>query len=153
MRDSLETLLPILLPRAIHWVNEQSQHILDTGEALSERGVQIARLVGVSAPEHIRVSVVSSLPLPDDPELRNVAIQTGLLGPGMVGVTYGYGIYMCDGSLSNRLLSHECRHVAQYEEAGSIENFLPIYLQQIVQFGYRDAPYEVDARQHEIDVV
>ncbi len=152
MNESLESLLPILLPRAIHWAKHQSQNILETGNALSDSGLRIARSVGVSMPEEIRVAVVPSLPLPEDPELRAVAIQTGLLGPNMVGITLGYGIYLRDGFVSNRLISHECRHVFQYEEAGSIEDFLPIYLQQIVQYGYDDAPYEVDARNHETEV-
>jgi hypothetical protein len=33
---------------------------------------------------------------------------------------------------------------------GSIAAFLPTYLQQIVDFGYANAPFEVDARRHEI---
>jgi hypothetical protein len=70
----------------------------------------------------------------------------------MAGVTFGYGIYICDGQVSNRLISHECRHVYQYEAAGSIAAFLPIYLHQIATVGYDDAPYEIDAREHEIDV-
>jgi hypothetical protein len=68
----------------------------------------------------------------------------------MVGLTLGHGIYVCDGHFSNRLISHECRHVHQYEEAGSIRAFLPLYLQQIAEYGYEGAPYEVDARDHEV---
>ena len=41
----------------------------------------------------------------------------------------------------------------QYEEAGSIADFLPVYLKQIVEFGYDSAPLEVDARAHERDGV
>ncbi len=70
----------------------------------------------------------------------------------MVGLTLGHCIYICLGHNSNRLLSHECRHVHQYEIAGSIATYLPNYLQQIVDFGYEDAPFEVDARAHETDV-
>lgn len=151
MSSDLQEILPFLLPRAIGWVKEQSEHILGAGSPLNDTGLSIARAVGVASPEHIRVCVVSELPLPNDPELRNVALDTGLLGPGMVGVTFGYGIYLCDGHISNRLISHECRHVYQYEVAGSIEAFLPIYLQQIATVGYDDAPFEIDARQHEID--
>jgi hypothetical protein len=42
--------------------------------------------------------------------------------------------------------------VHQYEAAGSIAAFLPLYLQQIVLYGYERAPFEVDARAHERDV-
>ncbi len=46
-------------------------------------------------------------------------------------------------NVNPRLLRHEFRHVHQYEKAGSISAFLPIYLGQI------DAPLEADARAHE----
>jgi hypothetical protein len=92
------------------------------------------------------------LPLPDDPELRQVALATGLLGPSMIGLTLGHSIYIVLGHHTNRLLSHECRHVAQYETAGSIAEFLPQYLQQVAEYGYANAPFEIDARQHEVDI-
>lgn len=150
--QSLESMLPILLPGAISWVKEQSELILNTGTPLTDTGVQLAKAVGVSSPEKVRIRLVRELPLPDDPMLREVALQTGLLGPNMIGVTFEYGIYVCEGHLTNRLISHECRHVYQYESAGSIEAFLPTYLHQIATVGYSDAPFEIDARQHERDI-
>lgn len=152
MNIDLASILPQLLPRAIQWAETKSSEILSTGAALSESETRLARAVGVTDTERIRVIIVSELPLPDDPELRDVALQIGLLGPGMAGLTLGYGIYICEGHVSNRLISHECRHVYQYETAGSIKDFLPLYLQQIALSGYDDAPFEVDARDHEINV-
>ena len=152
MTQSLESLLPILLPSAISWMKEQSALVLESGSPLTDTGTRLAQAVGVSCPENVRISIVPRLPLPDDPTLRDVALQTGLLGPNMIGITFGYGIYICDGHMSNRLISHECRHVFQYETAGSIDAFLPIYLHQIATVGYDNAPYEIDAREHEIDV-
>ena len=151
MPSELQALLPILLPKAIEWVNSQSENILESGSPLNDSGLSLARAVGVARPENIRILVVTKLPLPSDPDLQRVALETGLLGPEMIGVTFGYGIYVCDGHISNRLISHECRHVYQYEVAGSIAAFLPVYLQQIATVGYHDAPLEIDARQHEID--
>ncbi len=153
MPIDLQSVLPALLPRAIDWAKTRSNEILRDGEPLSEVGIKLATAVGVSSPEKIRVSAVTALPLPDDPELREVALKTGLLGPEMIGLTLGYGIYVCDGHVSNRLISHECRHVYQYESAGSIEAFLPVYLEQIALYGYHDAPFEKDAREHEINAV
>lgn len=153
MNAQLAALLPRLLPRAIEWAEGRSREILESGAPLSEIGIGLARAVGVVHPERVRVSFVTTLPLPDDPELRSAALDAGLLAPGASGLTLGYGIYLCDRSYSSRLLSHECRHVYQYECAGSIRNFLPLYLQQIVEFGYDDAPYEVDARKHETERV
>jgi hypothetical protein len=68
----------------------------------------------------------------------------------MVGLTLGYAVLVCPGyGRDVRLLSHEFRHVYQYEQAGSIAAFLPVYLQQIVTVGYQNAAYERDARAHE----
>lgn len=150
MPIDLQASLPAILPRAIAWANARSAGILAAGEPLSASGITIATAVGVSSPEKIRVLTVSALPLPEDPELKEVALATGLLGPGMIGMTLGYGIYVCDGHFSKRLISHECRHVHQYEVAGSIEKFLPLYLQQVALHGFHDAPFEADARAHEI---
>ncbi len=150
MATNLSSILPQLLPKAIDWAEKRSAEICSSGMALTEREKRIARAVGVSHPEKIRISIVSSIPIPDDPMLQKVAIETGLLGPDTAGLTLGYGIYILADHKTNELLSHECRHVYQYETFGSIGEFMPIYLQQIAQYGYEDAPLEVDARQHEI---
>jgi hypothetical protein len=78
-----------------------------------------------------------------------VALQTGLIDPDMAGGTFGYGIYACADHVTNRLLAHECRHVFQYESAGSIAAFLPAYLQEIAERGYFECSFEVDARRYE----
>ncbi|QHE84813.1 hypothetical protein [Hydrogenophaga sp. BPS33] len=149
MNFDLAAVLPLLTPKAIAWAEERESEILLSGKALPEEDLALAMQVGVANPEKIRLVFVTHLPLPADPMLRQAALATGLLGPNMIGLTLGYGIYICNGHNSARLLSHECRHVHQYERAGSIATYLPKYLQQIVEFGYTDAPYEVDARAHE----
>ena len=113
--------------------------------------LEIARAVGVAEPERVRVEMVGdSLPMPDDPALRQAAMQAGLLAPGMVGLTLGYSIFICAGHKTRRLLSHELRHVHQYEQHGLIAGFLPLYLKQVIEAGYREAPFERDAREHEL---
>jgi len=150
MSLDLASLLPILLPRAIAWAERQEKRVLAEGTPLSAHWQALARSVGVQEPERIRVVVVDALPLPDDPDLQAFALQTGLLGPGMIGLTLGYAVFACRGhDASPRLLSHEFRHVHQYEVFGSIKQFLPVYLEQIAQFGYDDAPLEEDARANE----
>lgn len=150
MNVDLRTALPFLLPKAIAWAEQRSAEILAKGFALDKAGLAIARRVGVANPELVRVLLVAGLPQPSDPQLQQAAIATGLLGPGMVGLTLGYGIYICNGHYTARLLSHECRHVHQYEQAGSIGAYLPAYLNQIIELGYLNCAFEVDARQHEI---
>jgi len=149
MTFDLSVALPVLAPKAISWAEAQYSTIAQEGQPLNEVLLAVARSVGVLHPELIRVSEVPSLPLPEDIELKQAALATGLLGPGMVGLTLGYGVYICQGHGNVRLLSHEFRHVHQYEQAGSIAAFLPIYLQQIVTVGYNNAPFEIDARAHE----
>ena len=153
MTFDLAEALPRILPRAIAWAEARSSEILAEGAPLTSSGLTLAGAVGVVSPQHIRVKVVDHLPLPEDAELREAALETGLLGPGMVGLTFSYGVYVCQGHLTNRLLSHEYRHVYQYETAGSIALYLPLYLGEIVKYGYEQAPLEVDARNHERDVV
>jgi len=150
MSSGLQELLPMLVPKAIEWANARSREILDSGTPLTEAELQLAILVGVSSPEKVRILNVSSIPLPDDPQLRSVALQTGLFGPGTVGLTLGHGIYLRDDSRISRLIRHECRHVHQYEQAGSIDKFLPVYLQQIAEYGYTRSPLELDAIRHEV---
>ena len=149
MMYDLAAVLPKLLPQAIEWVESCSAEILSKGKLLTAAGIKVARSVGVLDPEKIRVELVESLPLPVDQMLQDVALQTGLLGPDMAGVTFGHGIYACTDHVTNRLLAHECRHVFQYEAAGSIAAFLPVYLQEIIQYGYFESPFEADARQYE----
>jgi hypothetical protein len=142
----LKVELPRLLPPAIAWAEAHEREVLAQGSPLNPEGIRLARIVGVQSPERIRVSLVAQVPLPEDPELRAVAIHTGLLGPQTGGLTLGYGIYIVHLHLTGRLLSHECRHVHQYEHAGSIAAFLPVYLQQIAEVGYARAPLELDAQ-------
>jgi hypothetical protein len=90
--------------------------------------------------------------IPVTPAFRRLAKETGLIEPHTGGITLGRGIYILDGEVSNRLVSHELRHVHQYEAAGSIAAFLEIYLMQIATVGYDDAPLELDAQRYERDV-
>ena len=147
---NLQSVLPVLVPKAIAWAHAQAADAARMGNPLQDTELEIARQVGVARPERIRVAVTTRLPQPEDPELKQAAEQSGLLGPNMAGLTLGYAIFIRYGQYSVRLLSHECRHVHQYEQAGSIEAFLRVYLEQIATVGYSNAPLEIDARAHEI---
>ena len=139
-----------LITVAISWIEAQSDLITRTGLPLNDAQIAIARSVGVVHPEQIRLLEVDAIPVPDDAKLRQAAQMSGLLSPNMAGLTMGYGIYIRRGQATNRLLSHEFRHVYQYEQAGSIANFLSVYLEQILMVGYLHAPLEIDARKHEV---
>ncbi|MDP1656478.1 MAG: hypothetical protein A2Z93_01735 [Curvibacter sp. GWA2_64_110] len=146
----LQHLLPQITPLAIEWAQARSAEILAVGESLTPAEIELARQMGVNRPELVRLLMVDRLPMPESPMLAQAAMGTGLLGPGIVGLTLGYGIYICRGHRTTQLVSHECRHVYQYEQAGSIGAFLGVYLQQIAQHGYAQAPLEIDAYSHQI---
>lgn len=150
MAFDLRSLLPQLLPPAIAWAEMQSRQAEQEGQNLNPEGLELAKRAGVRRPELIRVKMVDHLPLPAEPHLRQAAVETGLLGPCMVGLTLGYGIFVVRGHMTPRLLSHECRHVYQYEDCGSIAAFLPVYLEQIAMVGYHNSALEQDARVHEV---
>ena len=146
MAFDLQSLLPQLFGPAIAWAEMQSRQAEQEGQNLSPAGLEIATRAGVKQPERIRIKTVDQLPLPSEPFLRQAAVETGLLGPAMVGLTLGHTIFVVRGHMTPRLLAHECRHVYQYEACGSIADFLPVYLEQIATGGYQNAALEQDAR-------
>lgn len=149
MTFDLQAALPVLVPKAIAWAEAQYSSIAQAGQPLNEAQLAIASSVGVLHPELIRIVEVSHVPIPEDPDLRHAAFAMSLLDPGTAGLTLGYGVYVCRGRKDVRLLSHEFRHVQQYEQAGSIAAYLPAYLEQVAAMGYDNAPFEIDARAHE----
>jgi len=149
IRDILLT--PSLIEKAITWAEAHSASIAQAGLPLDDAQLSLAAGVGVQHPDRIRIVEVQRFPMPDDPELRQAALGIRFLGDDTLGLTLGYGIYIRQGRRSNRLLSHEFRHVYQYEQAGSIKAFLPGYFLQVVTLGYSNAPFELDARAYERD--
>lgn len=150
MSENMKRLITPLIPAAIAWSEEHAGYIERAGKPLSESWMQVARSVGVEHPERIRIAVVDEMPLPEDSQLQEIALATGVLGPDSAGLTLGYGIYVVERHASVRLFSHEFRHVQQYELYGSIPAFLKAYLGQIAEYGYENAPLERDAIAHEV---
>lgn len=77
---------------------------------------------------------------------HEIARQVGVSQPARVRIELVDELPLPDDPVS-----HELRHVHQYEQHGSIAAFLRVYLRQIVEVGYANAPLEADARAHEID--
>jgi hypothetical protein len=138
--------LPVLLPRAIAWAEAAGAEAAAAGRPLDPAETAIARRVGVRRPRRVRLAVVAELPAPAEPALAAAVRESGLLGPGAAGLALGHAVVIRRGCESPRLLAHELRHVAQVERAGSLAAFLRAYLEQVVEHGYDDAPFEVDAR-------
>jgi len=93
------------------------------------------------------------MPLPTDPLLRKLCDEYDFMGDSSIGLTLGYNVYIRKPYISTRLLSHEFRHVLQYENCGSVHKFLLTYIEQVMTLGYLDAPFEIDARNHEFETL
>jgi hypothetical protein len=138
--------LPALLNSAAVWAEQVAQSAMEAGIALDARQIELAKRVGVRNPELVRLLLTDDLPFPNDDALQKTVTRLGLLGPEALGLTLGYAIIIKPSALSIRILVHECRHVFQFEQHGSMHAFLTEYLQQIIEHGYQNAPMENDAR-------
>ena len=140
----------MLAPRVVTWAQRMEAESLRNGAPLPASLQQLARDVGVRDVARVRIVVVDRVPLPDEAPLRAAASQVGLSQESASGMTLGYAIYARRGEEADvRLLSHELRHVAQYEAAGGIPAFLARHLEDLARVGYEDSPFEADARAHE----
>ena len=136
---------------AADWAESYASQAIAHGTPLGDAQVAVARTVGVRDPARVRIYVVDELPAPKDPVLVAAAGRIGLMPQAASGMTLGYAVLLKRGAQDDaRLLSHELRHVAQYEEKGGIRPFLAVHIPQLMQFGYEDSPFERDARAHEI---
>ncbi|CAG23556.1 Hypothetical protein PBPRB1696 [Photobacterium profundum SS9] len=134
-----------ILPLAEKFVIDSQEEALDKGLPLSLEELEIAKELGVSSAEKVRVHYVDTLPFPKDPKLANLASSLGYSSPSMGAYTYGYGIWMKHREKGFRqLLAHELIHVRQAEELGLKEQTRQ-YLMQLYIFGYRQAPLEIQA--------
>jgi hypothetical protein len=79
MTFDLRAALPEIVPKAIAWAEAQCLSISQNGQPLNEVLLAVAKSVGVLQPERIRVVEIGTLPLPDDPELKQAALATGYL--------------------------------------------------------------------------
>jgi hypothetical protein len=139
------------LPLVVLWAKKHHDLIQEQGSELNEEGMELARSVGVAEPERIRVMLVDNIPFQEDPVVFSLAKSVGMLSGQVMGLTLGHALYIVKGYESTRLYSHEFRHIHQYEVLGSIGAFMEVYLEQVMKFGYHQAPLEQDARQFEAE--
>ena len=83
----------------------------------------------------------------------------GLIGwvlrrTGFHGVALApWGIYILPAAMhSQRLIRHEQQHWRQWQRMGTVR-YYATYLWQIVRYGYKNAPMEVEARAAENGVL
>jgi hypothetical protein len=68
--------LAALLLKVIAWAEGQAAIALTAGTPLAAAGIDAAQSVGAQHPEDVRIVVVDRIPWPDDPALRDAALQT-----------------------------------------------------------------------------
>ena len=136
--------------RAIEWAQAQASSALRMGAPLPAKLQALAKGNGVKLPQNIRLLVVDEIPLPKEQPLAGAAAQLGLASSWAAGLTLGYAVIVAKGYEADaRILSHELRHVAQYEACGGIPGFLRVHLADMLEHGYQDSRFEIDARGHE----
>ena len=99
---------------------------------------------GYYEPEFLATSyyvVVPQLPKPDFPELRQLGFGD-LIDADFNGITYKNTYFVKQGKERNlNLHFHELVHVVQWQILGA-EAFIIRYMDEILRYGYEDAPLE-----------
>jgi len=135
-----------ILPLASEWAEAKEKVVLKNGDPLSNSQIEDARRVGVIHPEKVRIFKVPQIPFPKHPVLKAATEATQLITPSTVGLTLRYGIFIhSDFSDDRCLIIHELVHTSQYEKLGGFLPFIRIYLLQLINIGYPDAPLEQEA--------
>jgi hypothetical protein len=140
-----ENEIPELLPHVVSWITALESQARVAGRSLNGMESDLARKVGVSHPEDVRILSVEQIPVPPHVRVNQLAQSIGLLSPQTGGITAMHGVFIRSDCIRNaRLLTHEFAHVEQYERLG-IEGFLREYIQQLTEYGYKNSPFELEA--------
>ena len=134
-----------ILPRALDWYERIEAQLSLQGRPLSSSEAERARNLGVNQPERVRVVVLNSFPMPEDPQLQ-VELERYGLGSHFVGArTIGYAIMFKPEYAGDSIaLSHELVHVSQHERLGRTA-FVRRYLVEMEIMGYLRSPLELEA--------
>jgi hypothetical protein len=85
--------------------------------------------------------VVNQIPMPDFPELRQAGFGS-FIDTDFCGITYKNTYFIKKGQENNLALHfHELVHVLQWQNLGVLV-FINRYMEEILKFGYEDAPLE-----------
>jgi len=138
-----------LLPLALAWMLNVEQATLSQGRELTPVELKDAQSVGVQQPEKIRILTVDKIEQPEDPQLLQAMTEIGMATEGVAGRAIGYSVEIAEGAESRPLLRHEFRHIYQFEQAGSLANFVEVYVKSLLADGYENSEFERDARSFE----
>ena len=71
--------LPVFFPHVVSWITDLDKHARESGRALTPLEHGLARSVGVTHPEDVRINSVGRIPLPTHPRVSQLAQSVGLL--------------------------------------------------------------------------
>lgn len=138
----------VLVPQYIEWGYETEAQGLKVGIPLDQEGLLLARDIGIESPEKVRIVYVDEVPFPyDNFALKVLGESVGFIGDNITNEAqaFGYSIYVRrDYELDRPRLAHELVHVLQIERS----NFQDVtfqHLSDLANYGYSDAPLEVEA--------
>jgi hypothetical protein len=141
-------------PKAVQWVFEMQKVILERCQRLLPENRKDAEAMGIQGIDDVRILVLDRIPLPNDPELQQFAIKTGLITGETAGIAFGHGILLKDGSYDHHLIAHELGHVMQYERFGGIRAFLIQYVKEVAfPPGFPNGPLEREASRIAVSII
>lgn len=147
VRPELESLFPVVMPHIQRWFVCEEAAILRNGVPLTGSQAADARLAGVQNPGRVRVLQVEEIKVHGVGLMQKLAPGLELVRPESTAMTFGYGIYIRKLYARDRaVMLHHLVHVAQMEELGGSENYIKRYVNDCLQFGYANAPLEIQAR-------
>ncbi|MBL1176853.1 hypothetical protein [Pantanalinema sp. GBBB05] len=136
-----------MLPFIEVWLGQQETALLQAGQPLTTAQLRDAQQVGVRYPERIRVVVSEKIPMPQGGVWVVGFYLYRLICRRPIGFALGYGIYIRSPYRNSRsVLVHELVHTAQHERFENLGAFVKEYLSEVLEFGYRYAPLEEEAR-------
>ncbi|HTV49360.1 MAG TPA: hypothetical protein VMG59_13060 [Phycisphaerae bacterium] len=143
----LKSLLQIIMPSMVAWVDQMEQIVLAHGRPLSSSEISDAVELGVVHPERVRYMIADEIPIPAK-ELAELVRQAGIADEDVMGIAFRYGIFIHSDVVGKELrLLHDLVHVAQFERLGDIQNFIKEYVTACLDYGFGRSPFEVEARE------
>lgn len=131
------------------WARSIEAEGMERGTPLTAQQIALASEIGIEHPENVRLVFVDAVPFPaDDEDMRETGESLGFIGPDIINnaQAFGYSIWVRDGySLDRPSLAHELVHVAQIERSASFREYVSRYMRELLEYGHRSMPLEVEA--------
>lgn len=131
------------IPNILSSINLIKVQIEKEGISLPKQYNMIAKEAGITAIDKIKILYVDKIELLN---FKNISLleEYNFNFENTRGLTLGYNIILRN-SAPTEVLIHELRHTAQFELFEDFEQFVTIYIKEILKFGYGNGPLEKDA--------